>query len=150
MKTHRKWLYVVSFKRGGLWDLFWLMFVGFHHLFVALSPCLWLVDKILPFHLDEENKYYMNYSEGLDSCQMSLIWHQHGVTREQGPIKALVSFTLQRNLVTSINWACAVHTFWAISWHWLRLACSGSPATAQHPPLHILGPRYGSLRAHFL
>ena len=79
------------------------IFVGFLHLFVALSPCLWLVNKILPFHLDEEKNYYMSYSVGLDSCQRSLIWHQHGVTREQGPIRALVSFTLQRILIDSIN-----------------------------------------------
>ena len=72
---------------------------------------------LLPFHLAEILFYYMSYSEGLDSCQRSLIWHQHGVTREQGPIKALVSFTLQRNLIASINWACAVHTFLAFSWH---------------------------------
>ena len=89
--------------------------MGFLHLFVALSPCLWLVNDILPFHLDEEKNYYMSYSEGLDSCQRSLIWHQHGVTSEQGPIRALVSFTLQRNLIASINGACAVHKFWAIS-----------------------------------
>ena len=74
--------------------MFWLIFVGFLHLFVALSPCLWLVNDILPFHLDEEKNYYMSYSEGLDSCKRSLIWHQHGVTSEQGPIRALVSFTL--------------------------------------------------------
>ena len=119
---------MVSFERGGLWNLFWLIFVGFLHLSVAFSPCLRLVNKILHFHLDEEKNYYMSHSWGLDSCQRSMIWHQHGVTREQGPIRALVSFTLQRNLIGSINWACAVHKFWAISWHWLRLACSGWPA----------------------
>ena len=43
--------------------------MGFLYLFVALSPCLWLVNKILPFHLDEENNYYVSCSEGLDSCQ---------------------------------------------------------------------------------
>ena len=80
--------------------------MGFLYFFVALSPCLWLVNKILPFHLDKEKNYYMCYSEGLDSCQRSLTWHQHGIMREQGPIRALVSFTLQRNLIASINWAC--------------------------------------------
>ena len=91
--------------------MFWLIFVGFLHVFVALSPFLWLVCKILPFHLDDEKNYYVSYSEGLDSCQRSLIWHQHGVAREQGQIRALVSFTLQRNLIASINLACALHNF---------------------------------------
>ena len=34
------------------------------------------------------------YSEGLDSCQGSLVWHRHEATWEQGPTRALVSFTL--------------------------------------------------------
>ena len=29
---------------------------------------------------------------------------------------------------TGIHWACAEHQFWAISWHWLRLARSVWPA----------------------
>ena len=49
------------------------------------------------------------------------------VTREQGPIRALISFAYKRNLITSINWECAEHKFWATSWHWLRLACWGWP-----------------------
>ena len=49
------------------------------------------------------------------------------VTREQGPIRALISFAYKRNLIASINWECAEHKFWATSWHWLRLACWGWP-----------------------
>ena len=36
------------------------------------------------------------------TCQGSLIWHQRDITRGQGPIRALVLFTLQRNL-------CKIH-----------------------------------------
>ena len=39
----------------------------------------------------------MRYSEGLDSCQGSLIWHQREVTWEQGPIRVLALFTPQRD-----------------------------------------------------
>ena len=124
MKTHRKWLYVVSFKRG---DLFWLIFVGFLHLFVALSPCLWLV-KNTSFSLRwrREFLYELWWRAGLmpEVTDLASAWGHEG-TR---PIRALVSFTLQRNLIASINWACAVHKVLAISWHWLRLACSGWPA----------------------
>ena len=37
------------------------------------------------------------------TCQWSLIWHQREITREQGQIKPLVSFTLQRNLCASMR-----------------------------------------------
>ena len=47
--------------------------------------------------------YYKSYGEGQDSWQGSLIWHQHGVTRKQGPIRGLVSFTLLRNLIASMR-----------------------------------------------
>ena len=70
----------------------------------------------------------MRYSEELDSCQESQIWDQCEVTWEQGPIRALVSITFQRNLISTLSRAWAEHQFWAISWHWLRLACSGWPA----------------------
>ena len=54
------------------------------------------------------------------------------VTWEQGPIRALASITLQRNLISTSTWGCPEHQFWhllaAISWHWLRLACLGWPA----------------------
>ena len=36
------------------------------------------------------------------TCQGSLIWHQHEIMRKKGPIRALVSFTLQRNLCASV------------------------------------------------
>ena len=55
----------------------------------------------------------------------SQLWHKREVTWEQGPIRALVSITFQRNLISSISWASRAHQFWAISSHWLRLACSG-------------------------
>ena len=32
-------------------------------------------------------------------------WQQREVTWEQGPIRALVSITLQRNLITTMGWA---------------------------------------------
>ena len=38
----------------------------------------------------------MRYSEGLDTTVISDLANRE-VTREQGPIRALVSFTLQRN-----------------------------------------------------
>ena len=41
--------------------------------------------------------------------------HWSGISaRSQGPITALVSITLQRNLIASISWACTEHPFWAI------------------------------------
>ena len=43
------------------------------------------------------------------TCQGSLIWHQHEVMREQGPIRTLVSFTPQRNMQGN---------FWAIHLGW--------------------------------
>ena len=56
----------------------------------------------------------MRYSEELDSCQESQICHQREVTWEQGPIRALVSIALQRNLMSAISWARAEHQLWAI------------------------------------
>ena len=45
-----------------------------------------------------ETNYYMPYSEKLNSCQEYKIWHQRKVMWEQGPIRALVSITLQKIL----------------------------------------------------
>ena len=94
-----------------------------HAYFRYLTVLYWVVSDPanMGYTLDEEKnryaaetKYWVRYSEGLDSCQESLIWHQREVTWEQGPI-SLVSITLQRNLIASINCACAEHQFWAIS-----------------------------------
>ena len=64
----------------------------------------------------------------LDSCQEYQIRQQQEVTWEQGPIRALASITLQRNLISTTSWGCPEHQLAAISGHWLRLACSGWPA----------------------
>ena len=61
----------------------------------------------------------MRYSEGMD-MPGSLIWHQREVTRKQGPIRALVSFTLLRNLQGNMGRARLLGSS-------LRLACSGWP-----------------------
>ena len=70
----------------------------------------------------------MPYSYMLASCQDYQIRQQGEVTWEQGPIRALASNTLQRNLISTTSWGCPEHLLAAISWHWLRLACSGWPA----------------------
>ena len=66
--------------------MFWLIFVGFLHLFVALLPCLLLVNKILPFHLDEEKNYCLSYSEGVDSevTDLASAWGHEGTRTNQG------------------------------------------------------------------
>ena len=53
------------------------------------------------------------YSEGLDSCQGSLVWHQHEATWEQGPTRALVSFTLGliKKLFVSYNHTLIIFYF---------------------------------------
>ena len=43
------------------------------------------------------------------------IRHQRKVTWEQGPIRALASITLQRNLISTTSWGCPEHQFWPIS-----------------------------------
>ena len=70
----------------------------------------------------------MPYSYMLASCQDYQIRQQGEVTWEQGPIRALASITLQRNLISTTCWGCPEHLLATISWHWLRLACSGWPA----------------------
>ena len=65
--------------------------------------------------MQQETNYYMPYSEMLDSCQGYQLWHQHEVTWEQGSIRALVSITLQRNLISTTSWGCPEHQCWPIS-----------------------------------
>ena len=49
--------------------------------------------------IKRETNYYMRYSEGLDTTGVSnLAPAEREVTWEQGPIRALLLFTLQRNL----------------------------------------------------
>ena len=48
----------------------------------------------------------MCYSEGLAICQGSRIWPKCDITRRQRPMRALVTFTLQRNLHTNM---CRTH-----------------------------------------
>ena len=62
------------------------------------------------YELDEEKNgyvardyYYMPYSYLLDSYQDYRIMHQGEVTWEQGPIRALASITLQRNLISTTS-----------------------------------------------
>ena len=59
----------------------------------------------------------MRYSEGLDMPEVSDL-HQREVTRNQGPIRDLVSFTLNRNLSANMHRA-------RLCGHSLRLAYSG-------------------------
>ena len=63
-----------------------------------------------------ETNYYMRYSEGL-AMPGSLLWHQRKITREQVPIRALVSFKLQRNMCASMRKSRLLGNS-------LRLACS--------------------------
>ena len=81
---------------------------------------------------EEKNEYvardqllYMHYSEGLDTTRVSDLAISE-VTREQGPIRGLVSFTLQRNLPV-----CQHHLSMRrarLLGYWLRLAWSSRPA----------------------
>ena len=51
-------------------------------------------------------------------------------------IRALASITLQRNLISTTSCGCLLA---AISWHWLRLACSSWPAGFESTFLVIWG-----------
>ena len=62
----------------------------------------------------------MRYIEGMDMPGVSDL-HQREVTRDQGPIRALVYFTLNRNLSANIRRA-------RLFGYSLRLAYSGGPA----------------------
>ena len=63
----------------------------------------------------ESNYYmYMHNGEGLDSTGFFLFWHQGEVMREQGPIRAIETFTLQRNMCASIILSCTEHDVLAI------------------------------------
>ena len=53
----------------------------------------------------------MPYSYMLASCQDYQIRQQGEVTWEQGPIRALASITLQRNLISTTCWGCPEHLF---------------------------------------
>ena len=77
--------------------------------------------------LDEEKNGYVARDQLLYICYKvkgwtcqgsSLIWHLCEVTREQGPIRALVSSTFQRNLCASM---CRAQLLGSL----LRLACLG-------------------------
>ena len=71
----------------------------------------------------------MRYSEWLDSCQMSLILYQREVTREQGRIRALLWFTLKRNLCGNMRRArpfrlvVAASLFRLTGWFHIHLSC---------------------------
>ena len=65
--------------------------------------------------MKRETNYCMPYSEMLDSCQEYKLWHQHEVTWEQGPIRALVSIALQRNVISTASLGCPEHLLAAIS-----------------------------------
>ena len=57
----------------------------------------------------------MPYSYMLASCQNYQIRQQGEVTWEQGPIRALASITLQRNLISTTCWGCPEHLLATIS-----------------------------------
>ena len=54
--------------------------------------------------MERETNYHMCYSEGLANCQGTQIWPKSDprVTRRQRPMRALVPFTLQRNMRTNM------------------------------------------------
>ena len=99
----------------------------------------------------------MRFSEGLDSCQGSLIWHQHEVTWEQGPIRALVSFTLQRNLCVSMCRAQILGyslrlaaPFRLTSWFHIHLFYSSEPTPRSLQEIHSTLKHKGKTLKYYL